>query len=628
MSGGELEGRGVPVAARRSLHAYVSDLAVNVMEAEPTAGYCELEGTLAFFDISGFTKLTERLARVGRRGAEHINDVLNTVFKGLIGEVFRRGGDVLEFGGDAMVVLFTGTAHERRAAVATADMFRFMAHDGRIATPLGAARLRMSCGMATGSQAYYLLGTTRRALVVAGPTSTAMAQLEASANAGEALISDEFAAALPSTWVARRPSDGALRLRFSKVATDDPPCADGARAPSPWSDEQMARLLPTQFGSLLDGTHRSGELKQVAMSFIRLNGTDDLLAREGADGVHRLLAEITGIVDKASADLDVCWLETQAEANSVRWTLIAGAPTATERDGERLLRVVRRIAEDTPAPLRIGANLGVVFVGDMGHDQRCTYIVMGDATNLAARLMARAAPGEIIAGERLHNTCAGRFEVTPLEPFLVKGKKAPVQAFVVGRVADDDASAEFRPPDMAAPAMVGRDDELARLRQLIAAGGFVELVGEAGVGKSRLWQEARRLETERRWYVMRAEPHEVGSVYLPFRRLIRALAGIDPNAEEASIGAVLAGVTREHCPDLMPWLPLIATVVGGVIPPTEQVDALDAAFRADRLRQAVAGLIVALTGPRSVIVFEDVHWIDEASRGLVDALGALLGPEL
>src|SRR4051794_22568052 len=128
MSGGELEGRGVPVAARRSLHAYVSDLAVNVMEAEPTAGYSELEGTLAFFDISGFSKLTERLTRVGRRGADHIKDVLNTVFQGLTGEVFRRGGDVLEFGGAARGVLSPGTAHGRRAAVATADMFRFMAH--------------------------------------------------------------------------------------------------------------------------------------------------------------------------------------------------------------------------------------------------------------------------------------------------------------------------------------------------------------------------------------------------------------------------------------------------------------------------------------------------------------------
>ena len=134
--------------SRRTLHAYVSDLGLKVLHDAPTEGWTEVEGSLAFFDISGFTKLTERLARLGRSGAEHINDVLNTVFQGLIHEVFRRGGDVLEFGGDAMVVLFSGDMHERRAAAAATEMFRFMAHDGRIATPLGDARLRMSCGMA------------------------------------------------------------------------------------------------------------------------------------------------------------------------------------------------------------------------------------------------------------------------------------------------------------------------------------------------------------------------------------------------------------------------------------------------------------------------------------------------
>ena len=108
---------------------------------------------------------------------------------------------MLEFGGDAMVVLFTGDCHERRAASATAEMFRFMEADGRIMTPLGDARLRMSCGIASGAQAYYLLGTTRRALVVAGPVSTAMARLEASANAGEALINDRLAAALAAILV-------------------------------------------------------------------------------------------------------------------------------------------------------------------------------------------------------------------------------------------------------------------------------------------------------------------------------------------------------------------------------------------------------------------------------------------
>ena len=609
--------------SRRSLRAYVSDLSLSVMQAQPASGFSEIEGTLAFFDISGFTKLTERLARLGRSGAEHINDVLNTVFYGLIDEVIRFDGDVLEFGGDAMVVLFSGHDHRLRAAAATAEMFRFVDREGRIVTPLGSARLRMSCGMAAGTQAYYLLGTTRRALVVAGPVSTAMAQFEAAANAGEALISEELAAGLPSSWVSHRESDKSPRLRLSRVTPGGGQIARARRRGADDVDELVAKLLPTQFGSLVDVGHRAGELKQVAMSFIRLNSTDDLLAEQGTEGVHRLLAEITEIVDRASADLDVCWLETQAEANSVRWTLIAGAPTATERDGERLLRVLRRIADETPTPLRIGANLGVVFVGDMGHPQRCTYIVMGDATNLAARLMAKAAPGEIIAGERLYNTCPDRFEWTPLEPFLVKGKRAPVRAFLVDGVATGEPLGGSGPAEGSIPPMVGRDKELAALLTVIDDGGTVELVGEAGVGKSRLWQEARRARADRRWFVMRAEPHEVGSVYLPFRRLIRGAAEIDPRADGSSVGATITAFVHRVASDLAPWLPLIATVVGGDVPTTDEVEALDPAFRADRLRAAVAELVLALAGPGSVIVFEDVHWIDEASRALVEVICAM-----
>ncbi|MEY2415020.1 MAG: hypothetical protein QOH53_354, partial [Ilumatobacteraceae bacterium] len=340
-------------------------------------------------------------------------------------------------------------------------------------------------------------------------------------------------------------------------------------------------------------------------------------------GVHQLLDEITNIVDRAAAELDVCWLETQAEANSVRWTLIAGAPTATERDGERLLRVLRRIADQTPVPLRIGANLGVVFVGDMGHPQRCTYIVMGDATNLAARLMAKAAPGEIVTGERLHDTCPGRFEWTALEPFMVKGKRAPVRAFLVDAVATDERLGGADQADASIAPMVGRDQELAVLLRVIDAGEVAELVGEAGAGKSRLWQEARRVRAALRWFVMRAEPHEIGSVYLPFRRLLRSAAGIDPRADGLSAGALISALVQRAAPGLVPWLPLIATVVGADVPTTDEVEALDPAFRADRLRAAVGELVVAITGPGSVIVFEDVHWIDEASRDLLDMICAM-----
>ena len=85
-------------------------------------------------------------------------------------------------------------------------------------------------------------------------------------------------------------------------------------------------------------------------------------------------------------------------------------------------------------------------------------------------------------------------------------------------------------------------------------------------------------------------------------------------------GAAIDALVQTAAPDLVPWLPLIADVIGAEVPMTEQVEALDETFHADRLRSAAVELIVALVGRGSVIVFEDVHWIDESSRALTEAL--------
>jgi class 3 adenylate cyclase/tetratricopeptide (TPR) repeat protein len=609
-------------------HPYLSALAVQTLATDPPGGWVDVDGTLAFFDISGFTPLTERLATVGRAGAEHINDVLNTVFTGLIDVVFRFGGDVLEFGGDAMVVLYSGPEHEGRAAMAAAEVNRFMARLGRVETPAGKVQLGVSCGMASGTQAYYLLGRTRRALVVAGPVSTAMARLEAQASSGEVQVSPRLAAALPQAWSVPVDAEGARLVlplpKRTSVALPEQAARDGVDT----RGVDTAQLLPVQFRGLADVGRRTGELKQVAMAFIRLTGTDDLLAREGVAGVHDTLARISDIVDVTAAELDVCWLETQAEANSVRWTLISGAPTATERDSERLLRVLRRIADASPLPLRIGCNLGVVFVGDMGHPDRCTYIVMGDATNLAARLMGKAEPGQIIAGERLIAACAGRFETVALEPFPVKGKRLPVQAFLVDAPVETTAVADIGPCAATEPAMVGRDAELATLITAIDGGGLIEIVGEAGVGKTRLWHEARRIRSERAWHVVRAEPHETGAAYLPIRRLLRDVAGVAPHADATASGRPLDAFVRRVAPDLVRWLPLIADVVGAEAAPSEDVEALDPAYRVERMRSVVADLIAAVAKPTCVIVIEDGHWLDESSRALVDVLARTCPPNL
>lgn len=587
------------------LHPYVSvHAAAALAEAAPDR-YVEIDATLAFFDVSGFTPMTERLASLGRAGAEHINDVLNVVFTGLIDAVSGWGGDVLEFGGDAMVVLYSGTRHAERAAAGAAEAFAFMRRANPVTTPVGKVTLGMSCGMASGAQAYYLLGRTRRAFVVAGPVSTAMARCEAAAPSGEAWLAPSSAAALPRAWVERCDGDG-YRLLHRRVRAD--PALHGAIDRGARDD--TSALLPTEFRDLVDVGRRSGELKQVAMAFLRLTGTDGLIAAGGPAAAAAVLGELSELIDTTAAEFGVCWLETQAEADSVRWTLISGAPTATERDGERLLRVVRRIADAAPQPLHIGANLGVVFVGDMGHPDRCTYIVMGDTTNLAARLMGRAEAGQVLVGERLAHATAGRFAFEWPDPFTVKGKARPVQAAVLGPMVEAGRDAPASQP-AATPPLVGRDDQLHELVAAIRDAAVVVVTGEAGSGKSRLWHEARAVLGDRSWVAAGGDPYEQSSAFAPMRRLLRTLF-------DATDGDALARHVGRVAPDLAGWLPLVGDVLGFDVEPTAQTASLDPTFRAERQRLAVAELVSAtVAGRPTVLVVDDVHWLDEASRALV-----------
>ena len=95
---------------------YVSALAVEIATLAPASGHTEIEGSWAFFDLSGFTRLSERLAGLGAVGAELLKETLNTVFHELIEEARIVGGDVVKFGGDAFLVVFRGEGHADRAA--------------------------------------------------------------------------------------------------------------------------------------------------------------------------------------------------------------------------------------------------------------------------------------------------------------------------------------------------------------------------------------------------------------------------------------------------------------------------------------------------------------------------------
>ena len=101
---------------RDALSPYLARVALDWLATEPDARRRTVDGTILFADVSGFTPLTERLARQGKVGAEELTDVLNDVFGRLLAVAAETGGDLVKFGGDALLLLFTGEGHARRAA--------------------------------------------------------------------------------------------------------------------------------------------------------------------------------------------------------------------------------------------------------------------------------------------------------------------------------------------------------------------------------------------------------------------------------------------------------------------------------------------------------------------------------
>ena len=160
-----------------------------------------------------------------------------------------------------------------------------------------------------------------------------------------------------------------------------------------------------------------------------------MLATVGADELARRLQRLAGAVARAERDFGVHWLASDVYPDGGKVILTAGAPLTLGDDDERVLRAGRQILDEIDdLDLRIGVNAGPVFVGDLGSPNRRAFTVMGDAVNLAARLMQKAESGQLIASEATLERSTTRFETTELEPFFVKGKTVPIRASVVGAV--------------------------------------------------------------------------------------------------------------------------------------------------------------------------------------------------
>lgn len=603
--------------ARAGLARHVPELAIDWALTAPERRWQVLDGTLCFADISGFTALAERLAQRGRIGGEELVETLGGVFTTMLGIARERGGTLLKFGGDALLLYFQGDDHPLQAASAAVEMRSALRQSARLPTSVGPLRLSMSVGLHSGPAHFFLVGSTHRELVLLGPAAGRVLEAERSANAGEIALSPETAAVLPRKAVKRR-GDGELLLRW--VRSSVPPC--GAPTRRGIDETLLAGLFPAALGRFLAQGFPEPQHRIACIAFARFSGTDALLARDGAQATAEALEATIGAVQQVLVAEGVTLLTVDVDRDGGKLFMASGVPHATEDDEGVMLRALRQIMDlELPLPLQAGVNRGHVFAAEVGGATRAAFSAMGDTTNTAARIAAKAPPGRLFARASTLDESLTRFAATPAGPLTLKGKHAPLAVYDVG------AEIELREREgLALEQFIGRAVELDRLREAIAAavgedrGGAISLIGESGLGKTRLLHEATAGLAAGTVLRLRAEPHGVSSAYRVFRNPLRSLIGVVRDDDAADMRERLTATVAGRCPHLMPMLSLLGDVAHIPIEPSEAVVALEPRFRPERTREAVITLLEALDPGRWIIVVDDAHWCDEASGRLLERM--------
>lgn len=600
-----------------NLSSYFPRLLVEWQRETPDADWRAIEGTLVFMDISGFTAMSERLARHGKVGAEEVTEILNDSFTKLLAAAYDEGGYLLKFGGDAMLLFFSGASHAARGCRCAVRLRRTLREVGRIRTTAGLVRLRMSVGVHSGLVHFFLAGESHRELVVTGPAVTRVVEMEGAASAGQILITDATAAVIPASCIGAPLGGGRLLERAPNA-----PAGSFAAPPIMHSDRPEVFISVAVRDHLLGTEMVESEHRHALVCFIHFEDIDHLLTSAGPTATQRALDQLVRTVQHATAEFNVCFLGSDVDRDGGKIILTAGVPRSSGNDDEGMLRAVRQILEsDPPLPLRIGVNAGPVFAGDVGPAYRRTFTVMGDAVNLAARLMAQAAPGQALAVPAVVERARTRFALTAIEPFQVKGKAKPVTAVAVGAATGTRGQARAG----SVVPLVGRDQEMQLLDatlESVRAGrrAIVNLVGEPGMGKSRIVEEVKARAQDYAAFDTACEQYESSTPYFPMRRLLRSVLRIAQNADPAFAAQLLAERVALAAPALSEWLPLIAIPLDLTVPSTPSVEQIADRFRRGQLQRVVCELVATMVPEPAIFIVEDAHWLDEASRDLLAEL--------
>jgi class 3 adenylate cyclase/tetratricopeptide (TPR) repeat protein len=426
-----------------------------------------------------------------------------------------------------------------------------------------------------------------------------------------------------------RDQEGTMLVWTGESASAATPEPAQAPAPLAYTPPYLAEKILTSRSAL------EGERKQVTVLFADLKGSTELIRDLDPEVAQRLL-------DPALQRMMDAVHRYEGTVNQVLGDGIMalfGAPVAHEDHAVRacyaalaMQAAMRHYAEEVrrshglEMQARVGLNSGEVVVRAIGNDLYMDYSAVGQTTHLAARMEQLATPGSIRLTAATLRLAEGLVQVNALGQFPVKGLTEPVEVFELTGVS----TVRRRLQASAARGLtrfVGRQQELTALRQALERAGVghgqvVAVVGEAGVGKSRLVYEFLHSHHTPEWLVLESASVSYGKAtpYFPVIDLLKRYSHVEERDDIRTIRAKVTGQVLTLDPSLQDAIPALLSLLDA-LPEDNTFVQLDPPQRRQRTLDALKRVLVRESQEQPLLlVFEDLHWIDSETQALLGSL--------
>lgn len=580
-------------------------------------GVSRFDGVVLLTDLAGFSSMTDQFSAQGPEGVEQLSRVLDSYFGSMTEIALEHGGDVVDFVGDAIVVMWPDSGEPSACAAAAVACGLALQAALRDVTQATGLSLQQRVSISAGELLQFTVGgaDNKWRWLLAGAPMRQAAACNHLARPGQVLVCDS-AWALVSKRCRGQVLDSGHAVA-ERVLLPAPP----ARAmPQPRGAETLAQLEEFVAQPLLERFQAGhwdwlGEFRNICAVFIGLPQLD--LA---APGVPEQVQEATACAQREFTRYGGSLQSVVMDDKGITLFAAFGLPGHShEDDCVRAVRAVLTLEswlKERGIACSVGITHGRAFYGDSGGPRRRHVALIGGVVNLAARLM-QTAPGGVLCDEATRQRAARVLSFSPAPAQRVKGQAEPLAVFTPGAADEIIPSAHDN-------AIIGRAPErrrvAAELDRLVAGhSGLLLLCGEAGIGKSRLLREALR-QARRRALRVLASPCsavEAATPYFTWRRLLQQMLlgerPFDAAAARESLRQRLQGEAL-----LESWQPLLNDILPLELADNVYTQQMESGARASSTRALLLHLLRGLAVERPVLLMvDDLHWCDEASATLL-----------